>query len=80
MCRHRLAQIGSGAEEYLCKKSNLWGPEVRYFDRCASGLGMVETEARLDLVRNGECKRRKDAAGLPRMPADWELYWLSQFG
>ena len=70
-----LVRHGSGAEEYLCKRSNLWGEHARYFDRCAAGLGMRETEGRLDLVRSNECPTRAN-----RRPAAWEAHQLLQWG
>lgn len=62
-------------QDFLCKKANVWGPEARYFDRCAAGLGMKETENRRLTVADGTCKR--DPA---KGPAEWETYWLKQFG
>ena len=55
---------------------------ARYFDRCAAGLGIKETEGRLELVRSGECTPRL-ASEKPRVvvePAEWELRQLHQFG
>ena len=46
-----VGRIGSTAQDFLCRRSNLWGDDSPYFDRCAAGLGMVETEARLGLVQ-----------------------------
>jgi hypothetical protein len=57
-----LVREGSSAEELLCRRSNLWGADARYFDRCAAGLGMRETEMRLDLVRQGQCPPRPATA------------------
>ena len=71
----QLVDTGSKAEEYLCKRSNLWGDEARYFDRCAAGLGMKETEGRLALVKDGECAARDG-----RAPAAWESKQLMQYG
>jgi len=76
----QLNAAGSGAQEYLCKRSNLWGDSARYFDRCAAGLGVKETEARLQMVRDGQCTPRVLASGELRPPADWEMLQLSQFG
>ena len=75
-----LVSIGSGAEEYLCKRSNLWGDSARYFDRCAAGLGMKETEMRLDKVKTGDCKPTVDEDGNSVPPAPWERWQLAQFG
>lgn len=75
-----LAASGSGAEEYLCRRSNLWGDEQRWFDRCAAGLGMIETEARLDRIKDGTCHARTEPNGAPTPPAPWESHWLRQYG
>ena len=71
----KLVQENSGAEEYLCKRQNIWGEDARYFDRCAAGLGMKETEGRLQLTRQGDCPARPG-----RVPVDWELHQLAQWG
>ena len=63
------------AEEFLCKHMNVWGPDDRYFDRCAAGLGMNDAEERLAKVKTGECKPDPD-----RPPAEWERRQLDQFG
>ena len=75
-----LVQAGSGAQEYLCKRSNLWGEDARYFDRCAAGLGVKETEARLEKVRTRECAPATLLGGAPKPPQDWELRQLHQYG
>jgi len=92
---HAVDQLGWSAEELLCKRSNLWGGSAFYFDRCAAGLGMKETEGRLELVRQGSCPHGAAggwsalAAGareaplplpLPLPPAAWEARQLQQFG
>ena len=51
----QLAELGTTAEAFLCKRSNVWGDGARYFDRCAAGLGIKETEGRLGLVATGQC-------------------------
>ena len=80
----QLAAQGSGAEEFLCKRSNLWGENAWYFDRCAAGLGMKETEGRLGLVSQEKCpygaKGGWTQAAGPLPPAAWELRQLQQFG
>lgn len=40
----------SSAEEFLCKHSNMWGENDFFFDRCAAGLGIKETEDRLEII------------------------------
>ena len=75
-----LVRIDSTVEDYLCKRSNLWGEDARYFDRCAAGLGIKEAEGRLDLVRRGECSPGVTAEGDPLPPAEWETRQLQQFG
>ena len=69
-----LVTIDQGAEEFLCKHSNVWSEGDRYFDRCAAGLGIKETEHRLEDVRNGVCKPSGNG------PAPWEQRQLDQFG
>ena len=79
----RIAQSGEGgAEDFLCKRSNLWGEDARYFDRCAAGLGIKETEGRLELVRSGQCVPRlvTEEPRVTAEPAAWELRQLQQFG
>ena len=94
----KLVSIGSSAEEYLCKRANVWGendrfgsslqlwcyhvllhtslcPMRRYFDRCAAGLGIKETEMRLQSVSSGKC-----ASNPKQWAAAWELQQLDQFG
>ena len=71
----KLNDVGSGAEEYLCKRSNLWGDDAYYFDRCAAGRGMKEREERRRVGKEGKCK---PVPG--REPAPWELQQLRQFG
>ena len=69
----RTIEVESTAEELLCRRSNLWGDNTPYFDRCAAGLGMKETEMRLALVKEGRCKTSPEAR-----PAQWELAQLAQ--
>lgn len=77
----RIGGIGQKAEEFLCKRSNLWGDDAAYFDRCAAGLGIAETEGRLGLVKDGTCPSRMLSDGVtPRQPAPWEARQLKQFG
>lgn len=66
--------IGSTAEELLCRRSNLWGDDTPYFDRCAAGLGMKETEGRLQMVREGKCPSRAPGG----QPVAWERAQLAQ--
>jgi hypothetical protein len=73
-----LVRINTGAEEFLCKHSNLWGKYDRYFGRCAAGLGIKETEHRLIQVKNGECMARSTADGKQMAPAPWEMRQLEQ--
>ena len=75
-----ISNIGSSVEEYLCKRSALWGDDARYFDRCAAGLGMRDAEGRLDLVRKRRCKPRLNGARQPVAPAAWETLQFNQFG
>ena len=77
---HELGRIGSGAHEFLCKRSHLWGDDTPYFDRCAAGLGMKETEGRLERVTDGTCKPRKSDDGSVMAPAAWESHWLREYG
>ena len=73
-----LKQIGDGeqsVEEYLCKHQNAWGDDDRYFDRCAAGLGITDSEHRLAKVMAGDCKVTKGKA-----PAAWETFQMEQFG
>ena len=63
----------SSAQELLCRRSNLWGDNTPYFDLCAAGLGMKETEMRRTLVKEGRCKTSPD-----KRPAQWELAQLAQ--
>ena len=63
----------SSAQELLCRRSNLWGDNTPYFDLCAAGLGMKETEIRRTLVKEGRCKTSPD-----KRPAQWELAQLAQ--
>ena len=72
---HEVGSLNMGAEEFLCKHSNLWGDGTRYFDRCAAGLGITDAEERLEKVMHGECK-----ASPTKSPAAWEQRQLSQFG
>ncbi|KAL1507404.1 hypothetical protein AB1Y20_008246 [Prymnesium parvum] len=76
----KLAAAAVGAEEYLCKRSNVWGDEARYFDRCAAGLGIKETEARLQQVKRGECVPAVLRDGSAKPPAVWEEKQLRQYG
>jgi hypothetical protein len=78
----KLGEIGSKAEDFLCKRSNLWGDDAAYFDRCAAGLGMLETEGRLGLVKDGTCPARRllEDGVTPRQPAPWESRQLMQYG
>ena len=69
----RVIEMDSTAEEVLCRRSNLWGDGTPYFDRCAAGLGMKETEMRLDLVKEGRCNTSPD-----QQPAAWELAQCAQ--
>ena len=71
---------GESAEEFLCRHSNVWGENDRYFERCAAGLGIKETEVRLQQVIDGTCKPAITADGSQKPPADWELRELQQFG
>jgi hypothetical protein len=77
---NELAKKGSSVQQYLCKRSNLWGEDGPYFDRCAAGLGVKEAEGRLEMVRSGQCLPRKSAEGVLVAPASWEAHWLRQFG
>ena len=55
-------------------RSNLWGDDTPYFDRCAAGLGMKETEGRLQIVREGKCPSRAPGG----QPVAWERAQLAQ--
>jgi hypothetical protein len=44
-----IGRQGSTAAQYLCKRSNRWGANARYFDRCAAGLGMKEVSCHIDV-------------------------------
>ncbi|KAL1499595.1 hypothetical protein AB1Y20_011794 [Prymnesium parvum] len=76
----QLSRIDTGAEQFLCKHADSWGDHARFFDRCSAGLGMKETEGRLELVRVEKCKVPHSASGKVAKPAAWELKQLSQFG
>jgi len=71
----QIAAAGFTAEGWLCKRSNLWGENARYFDRCAAGLGIAETEVRLGLVTSGACP-----ADPTKEMAAWEVLQHRQFG
>ena len=70
----RTIEMESTAEELLCRRSNLWGDDTPYFDRCAAGLGMKETEKRLTLVKEGKC----DGTSSDGRPAAWEIAQCAQ--
>ena len=82
----RLTHLPRGpnvVEEFLCKFANTWGPNTRFFDRCAAGLGISEAEKRLESVRSNECfppTSRYDEGHVLRPPAPWELRQLMQYG
>ena len=80
-----IVSVGQGAEEFLCKHANVWGATDRYFDRCAAGLGIKETELRLEKVKRRQCEAvggsasRGGAVGSASPPAAaWELRQLQQ--
>ena len=73
-----LQQIGDSrqsVEEYLCKHQNVWGVDDVYFDRCAAGLGISDSEKRLEKVMNGHCQPTR-----LKEPAAWEKWQMQQFG
>ncbi|KAL1508522.1 hypothetical protein AB1Y20_004622 [Prymnesium parvum] len=69
-----VADSGVTVEDFLCKRSNLFGDDERYFDRCAAGLGIKETEERMAKVVNGECP------ALPKRLPAWERWQQAQLG
>ena len=80
-----LAKQGTTAEAFLCKRSNVWGDNDRYFDRCAAGLGIKETEGRLGLVASAKCSSqvvgvRADGGDLLAPPKAWEARQQQQRG
>ena len=77
---HALVRIGSNVESFLCRRSNVWGEHARYFDRCAAGLGIKETESRLAQVQRGDCLPQHTPSGSLAAPAAWEARQLIQFG
>jgi len=80
-----VAMPGMTAEAFLCKRANVWGDDDRYFDRCAAGLGIKETEGRLGLVARAQCAAqvvgaRADGGDVVAPPRAWEARQLQQRG
>eukprot|EP00966_Prymnesium_polylepis_P102211 2367115-Prymnesium_polylepis.1 len=70
-----IGQSQQSVEEYLCKHQHVWSENTRYFDRCAAGLGIMDSEHRLEQVMAGECDVTKG-----KSPDPWELFQFQQYG
>lgn len=57
-----IADKGISVEDFACMRSDAWTENDPVFARCAAGLGIQESEWRLDMVKRGDCEARGQMA------------------